>query len=233
MRMHRLFPTAIVTKQLMLDPLDLADALKSVLDLRGAAEGNSTPGCAWTGDLNGVWQLHRHPPFDAFAQRVSDVAWAYLDALGFDRSAIALHLQRSWPVISDWDQVVGRHHHPNANLSAVLYLSGDGTGAEGVFRLHAPARPNELVPGLAAGDGGPIADQHPLNLDHWDLCPEAGLLVLFPSCLEHSVLPNHDAEVLRCSISYDFVLTAPPEGNPPEYLAPHPRHWQPQRPPSA
>lgn len=169
MQVHRLFPTAIVTQQLVLDPLELADALKSVLELRGAAEGNSTPGCAWTGDLNGVWQLHRRPPFDDFADRVSDVAWAYLEALGFDRTAIALHLQRSWPVVSDWDQVVGRHHHPNAHFSAVLYLSGSGSGDEGVLRLHAPGRPNELVPGLAAGDGGPISDQHPLNCDHWDL----------------------------------------------------------------
>ena len=233
MQVHRLFPTAIVTQQLVLDPLELADALTSVLDLRGAAEGNSTPGCAWTGDLNGVWQLHRHPPFDAFAERVSDVAWTYLEALGFDRTAIALHLQRSWPVVSDWDQVVGRHHHPNAHLSAVLYLSGSGSGDEGVLRLHAPGRPNELVSGLAAGDGGPIADQHPLNRDHWDLCPQPGLLVLFPSRLEHSVLPNSDPDALRCSISYDFVLTAPREGDPPEYLSPHPEQWEPRRPPSA
>ena len=53
-------------------------------------------------------------------------------------------------------------------------------------------------------------------------------LVLFPSRLDHSVLANGDPELLRCSISFDFVLTAPVDGDPPEYLAPHPSVWTPQ-----
>ena len=152
-------------------------------------------------------------------------ARTYLDETGFAQDQVALHLQRCWPVISDWDQAVGRHHHPNAHLSAVLYLTGSGSGAEGVLRLHASHQPNELVAGLAVGYGGPIAESHPLNQSHWDLAPRPGLLVLFPSNLQHSVLPNDDPDELRCSISFDFALTAPEQGGSPEYLAPHPRHW--------
>jgi len=122
---------------------------------------------------------------------------------------VALHLQRCWPVISDWDQAVGRHHHPNAHLSAVLYLTGNGSGEEGMLRLHASDQPNELVAGLAVGYGGPIAEGHPFNQAHWDLAPRPGLLVLLPSSLHHSVLPNDAPDELRCSISFDFVLTAP------------------------
>ena len=225
-QVHQLFPTAVATAQLALDPLELAGLLQDVLALRGSATGNPHEGCAWTGDINGVWQLHRHPNFVDLATQVTDQAQLYLDAVGFDRRQVALHLQRSWPVISDWDQLVGRHHHPNAHLSAVLYLSGSGDGEDGVLRVHAPTRPNELVGGLAVGHGGPIAAGHPLNQDHWDLAPQPGLLVLFPSQLQHSVLPNVDPEALRCSISFDFVLTAPAQGDPPEYLAPHPLHWQ-------
>ena len=136
-----------------------------------------------------------------------------------------MHLQRCWPVISDWDQEVGRHHHPNADLSAVLYLPGNGSGEEGVLRLNASHQPNELVAGLAVGYGGPIAEGHPLNLSYWDLAPRQGLLVLFPSSLQHSVLPNDAPDELRCSISFDFVLTAPVQGGSSEYLAPHPRLW--------
>ena len=55
----------------------------------------------------------------------------------------------------------------------------------------------------------------------------AGLLLLFPACLDHGVLANEDGEDLRASISLDLVLTAPANAEPPgEYLAPHPRHWQ-------
>jgi uncharacterized protein (TIGR02466 family) len=233
MQLHQLFPTAIATVQLALDPLDVAGQLQVLFGLRGDATGNPTEGCAWTGDLHGAWQLHQHPDFVGLTQQVADQAWTYLEAVGFERSQVALHLQRCWPVLSDWDQVVGRHHHPNAHLSAVLYLTGSGAGEEGCLRLQAPHRINELVPGLAVGHGGPIAEGHPLNADHWDLAPQSGLLVLFPSRLDHSVLPNTDPEALRCSISFDFVLTAPDCDDPPEYLAPHPNAWAQQNPPFA
>ena len=223
--LHQLFPTVVATTKLEIDPIDLAGHLQTLLALRGEAVGNPSEGCAWTGDINGVWQLHHQPEFAPLVQCVADHASCYLAAVGFDRSRVALHLQRCWPVLSDWDQVVGRHHHPNAHLSAVLYLTGGGSGEEGVLRVHAPLQSNELVPGLSAGHGGPIANEHPLNTERWDLAPEVGLLVLFPSRLDHSVLANGDPESLRCSISFDFVLTAPQQGHPPEYLAPHPSHW--------
>ncbi len=223
--LHQLFPTVVATTKLAIDPIDLAAHLQTLLALRGEAVGNPSEGCAWTGDINGVWQLHHQPEFAPLVQRVVDHASCYLAAVGFDRSRVALHLQRCWPVLSDWDQMVGRHHHPNAHLSAVLYLTGRGSGEEGVLRVHAPLQSNELVPGLFAGHGGPIANEHPLNTDRWDLAPEVGLLVLFPARLDHSVLANGDPESLRCSISFDFVLSAPQQGHPPEYLAPHPSHW--------
>ena len=207
MRCHQLFSTTVATEQLKLDPLDLAAKLQTLLALRGETVGNPTDGCAWTGDVNRVWQLHQHPDFQDFAVQVSDAAWAYLDTLGFDRKAVALHLQRSWPVISDWDQGIGRHHHPNAHLSAVLYLSGTGTGEQGRLRLHTPSLLNELVPGLAVGHGGPVSAEALQRTASWDQTPEPGVLILFPSRLEHSVTTNADPDALRCSISFDFVLT--------------------------
>ena len=115
---HLLFPTVVSTAQLLIDPLQQAIVLKALLALRGDAEGNPSDGCAWTGDLHGVWQLHRHPSFSALAQQVALHAKTYLD-----------------------------------------------------------------------------------------------------------VLPNADPDELRCSISFDFVLTAPEQGGSPEYLAPHPSQW--------
>ena len=123
LQLHQLFPTVVGTTQLPLDPLQQAACLQALLDGRGEAEGNPSEGCAWTGDLHGVWQLHQDERFQALVQQVNDQVWSYLDSIGFARSQVALHLQRCWPVISDWDQAVGRHHHPNAHLSAVLYLT--------------------------------------------------------------------------------------------------------------
>ena len=58
-----LFPVALGRVQLAPDPLDTAFQLQAINELRGGASSNPDPGCAWTGDLNGAWQLHRHPAF--------------------------------------------------------------------------------------------------------------------------------------------------------------------------
>ncbi|MCF8132372.1 MAG: 2OG-Fe(II) oxygenase family protein [Synechococcus sp. Tobar2m-G35] len=230
MKIEGLFPLALGQVQLRPDPLALARQLQVILELRGKAEANPDPDCAWTGDLNGVWQLHRHPTFTGLIDELTGHAWAYLQALGFERQQVALHLQRCWPVVSTSGQVVGRHHHPNAHLSGVYYLNGDGSGRSGCLRLWPDRQVNELVPGLAVGHESPFRPDARLPggwLRPWvDLAPRAGLFVLFPSSTDHAVLTNDDDDG-RFSISLDFVLTAPAGSAAAEYLAPHPQEWQP------
>ena len=225
--LHALFPTVVATDWIALDPLTLAGQLQTLLNLRGEASSNPDEGCAWTGDLHGLWQMHQHPDFQSLADAVTARVWLYLQHTGFDLDQVALHLQRCWPVLSMAGQVVGRHHHPNAHVSAVVYLNGDGQGREGALCLHAGHQLNELVPGLAVGHAGPIQEDHPHNQHCWMLNPEPGLLVIFPSRLDHSVGENTDEESLRVSISFDFVLTAQDSTVPAEYLSPHPHHWHP------
>ena len=220
-----LFPVALGHVQLHPDPLDLALQLQALLTLRGDSCSNPEPGCAWTGDLNGVWQLHRHPTFSSLVRVLSTHAHRYLAELGFDRSRCTLHLQRCWPVVSEPDQVVGRHHHPNAHLSAVYYFNGDGSGRQGCLRLFPSRQSNELVPGMGLGHGAPMA-RSSWTVPWMDLAPQAGLLLLFPASLDHAVLPNEAEDDLRFSMSMDFVISSVPGSSPPEYLAPHPRDWQ-------
>jgi uncharacterized protein (TIGR02466 family) len=228
-----LFALALGQVALSVDPLEAAVLMRAMLALRGEAESNPDPLCAWTGDLNGVDQLQRHAAFAPLISRLTVHAWTYLQQLGFEPAAVALHLQRCWPVVGEAGQVVGRHHHPNAHLSAVYYLNGDGSGRSGCLRLWPQRQYNELVPGLAVGHGGPIraddAAAKQWNAPWFDVAPRAGLLVLFPACIDHAVLENNDDDDRRFSISMDFVITAPAEasaGGRPEYLAPHPGGWQ-------
>lgn len=232
LQLQALFPLALGMVQLRPDPLDLALQMQAIRELQGLAVSNPDPGCAWTGDLHGVGQLHRHPTFAPLISTLTGHAAAYLEGLGFERSRVALHIQRCWPVVSEVGQVVGRHHHPNAHLSAVVYLNGDGSGRSGCLRLFPPCQANELVPGLAVGHDGPIrpdaAGTAEWNAPWFDVAPRAGLLVLFPASVDHAVLDNEDPDDSRFSISLDLVLTAPmaSAGGPPEYLAPHPGEWQ-------
>jgi uncharacterized protein (TIGR02466 family) len=225
-----LFPLALGQVRLAPDPLETAVLMREILALRGEARGNPLEGCAWTGDLHGVGHLHHHPAFAPLLERLALEATGYVAALGFDRSRVAVHLQRAWPVVSEEGQGIGRHHHPNAHISAVYYLTGDGTDASGCLRLWPPRQVNELVPGLAVGHGGPIreasGEARQWNAPHWDVAPQAGLLVLFPAAVEHAVLDNTTSEEWRVSIALDFCLTAPVGGTGAEYLAPHPSSWR-------
>ena len=229
LQLQPLFPLALATAQLSLDPMDSVLLLQDVLGLRGEATGNPNLGCAWTGDINGVWQLHQLPAFAAITAEVQQHAWAYLQQLGFRSDQVALHLQRAWPVVSEPGQGVGRHHHPNAHLSAIVYLNGDGSGRSGCLRLFPPHQSNELVPGLAVGHGGPLDGSGHWNAPHVDIAPRTGLLVLFPAQIDHAVTANEDEDDRRVSLAYDLALTAPlsdsPGQAPPEYLAPHPQQW--------
>ena len=231
LQLQPLFPLALGMAQLPLDPLDVAQQMQAIRQLQGEADSNPDPGCAWTGDLNGVWRLHHHPAFAPLIQSLAGHAAVYLEGLGFERSRVALHIQRCWPVVSEVGQVVGRHHHPNAHLSAVLYLNGDGSGRSGCLRFFPPRQMNELVPGLAVGHGGPIRTDAPAtaqwNAPWFDVAPRAGLLVLFPASVDHAVLENEDPDDSRFSISLDLVLTAPhgADDAAAEYLAPHPQSW--------
>jgi len=226
-----LFPVSRGRLQRRPDPLELAQQIQALHQLRGEARSNPDPDCAWTGDLHGVWRLHEHPTFAPLIRELCRHALDYLTQLGFDPARLALHIQRCWPVLSEPGQVVGRHHHPNAHLSAVYYLNGDGSGRSGCLRLFPQVQPNELVPGLAVGHGGPIAHPDPWNQPWLEVAPRAGLLLLFPSRLDHAVLPNGDPDDLRCSLSIDFALSAPlpvqTTEPPAEYLAPHPSLWTP------
>ncbi|MFN7898977.1 MAG: TIGR02466 family protein [Synechococcaceae cyanobacterium] len=232
LQLQPLFPLGLGQVQLRPDPLDTALQIQAIQRWRGGSRSNPNPGCAWTGDLHGLGDLHRRPPFEPLLAQIALEARGFLQQLGFNLERLALHLQRSWPVLSEAGQVVGRHHHPNAHLSAVYYLNGDGSGRSGCLRLYPPRQLNELVPGLAVGHDGPLgADSDAArqwNAPWHDVAPRAGLLLLFPAGLDHAVLENQDPDDHRYSLSADFVLSAPAAAGPSaaEYLAPHPQHWQ-------
>ena len=225
---NNLFSVALAAVQLKPDPIDTACLLQQFLAMRGSAEGNSEPGCAWTGDLHGHHQIHRCQDAAWLVEQLDRHVADYLLGLGFKPGSVCVHIQRSWPVISEPGQLIGRHHHPNAHLSAVYYLSGNGSGKCGALRLFNPNPLNELIPGMAVGGQGPLEASAARCISHHDVAAHAGLLLLFPARLDHAVLENC-SDNTRFSISFDLVLTAPPGPSSAEYLPPQPSLWAPLR----
>lgn len=219
------FPLAISRSILTPDPELQERMALQIFQWRGDVWANPSGESAWTGDMNGVASVHEHPDFAWLRSQVESQALQFCEALGFQTEALQLWIQRSWPVVSEPGQSIGPHHHPNAHLSVVYYLSGDGDPALGALRIFDDRPRNELVPGMAVGFGEVIAEDAPLNRAWVDYPPEAGLLLIFPASTRHGVTENLTDET-RLSVSFDLYITArSAAGIAPEYLAPPIDRW--------
>ena len=107
-----------------------------------------------------------------------------------------IQIQSMWAIINKKYDFNVLHSHPNCFLSAAYYVSAHENCGDIVFYDPRPA---------------PVY-KHPipkspnnLNATVNSIKPEAGMLVLFPSYLEHSVNPNM-SDKKRIVISFNINL---------------------------
>ena len=101
-----------------------------------------------------------------------------------------------WTIVNEKGAFNERHQHGNSDLSAAYYVKAPKDCGEIVFYDPRPApvysHPRAKTPNI-------------LNATINSVSPEEGLLVLFPSYLEHSVNPNQ-SEDQRIVISFNVRL---------------------------
>jgi len=83
-----------------------------------------------------------------------------------------------------------RHNHVNSYYSGVLFFE------------HHPCQLNLYTPHPSVIGTVP-AETNILNSQHWTFSPEPGLLVLFPSYIEHDTDPVDEAHSERHSVAFD------------------------------
>ena len=105
-------------------------------------------------------------------------------------------IKSMWAIINEKGAFNQRHHHGNSDLSAAYYVSAKQDCGDIVFYDPRPApvykHPISKSPNI-------------LNASVNSIKPEEGLLVLFPSYLEHSVNPNNSNH-RRIVISFNVSL---------------------------
>lgn len=139
----------------------------------------------------GGWQsevrLHENHAFKPLCDHVGAVC-----AQVFKGNAAKFH--QMWACINKkHDQNLIHSHSNNYNLSGVYYLNVPPDSGDIVFRDPRPA--------AIAAPSRLFKD----DCDHASFTPFAGLMILFPSYLEHFVLPSRSDED-RISISFDVTL---------------------------
>lgn len=119
-----------------------------------------------------------------------------LNDMNWDLDKQSVKINNLWAIVNEqgaWNQ---KHHHSNSDLSAAYYVSAYENCGDIVFYDPRP---------------GPVY-KHPiakspniLNASVNSIKPEEGMLILFPSYLEHSVNPNLSNKK-RIVISFNINL---------------------------
>ena len=119
-----------------------------------------------------------------------------LNDMNWDLKSQSVNIKSMWAIINEqgaWNQ---KHHHSNSDISAAYYVEAHDNCGDIVFYDPRPARVYKH----------PISiEPNNLNATVNSIKPEPGLLVLFPSYLEHSVNPNISNKK-RIVISFNLSL---------------------------
>ena len=119
-----------------------------------------------------------------------------VEEIGWNYDSDRVKIEAMWSIINKKGDFNIQHNHPNAYLSAAYYVKAPKDCGEIVFYDPRPApvysHPRAKTPNI-------------LNATINSVNPEEGLLVLFPSYLEHSVNPNQSEEQ-RIVISFNVRL---------------------------
>lgn len=119
-----------------------------------------------------------------------------LNDMNWDLDSQSVKIANMWAIINEKGALNQKHHHSNSDISAAYYVSAHDDCGDIVFYDPRPARVYRH----------PIAKSpNKLNATINSVKPEPGLLVLFPSYLEHSVNPNLSNKK-RIVISFNLSL---------------------------
>ena len=119
---------------------------------------------------------------------INDMSW--------DLQTQEVKILNMWAIINKKGSLNQKHNHSNSDLSAAYYVSADKNCGDIIFYDPRPA----------AIYKHPVAKKpNIINATINSISPEPGMLILFPSYLEHSVNPNL-SEYNRIVISFNLSL---------------------------
>ncbi len=184
------FPTCVWIHRLA-RPAELNAALLGQLATIRAVEPSKAK-------AKGTWQsagdLHRRPGFETLAQAAMAAGQGVVGFLQW--KCEGLEITNLWANINFEAYAHHQHNHPNNHLSGVYYAKAAPGAGDIIF--YDPRPQAHLMEPAVVAYTPPTVAMHRFK-------PEEGLLLLFPSWLEHSVDPNLSGQE-RVSLAFNFTL---------------------------
>lgn len=177
-----LWPTVVMQSRLVDQIEEMTREVYRLNALPNTIKKKSNYG-GWQSDID----LHHNAVFRPLLDHVGTVCAQVFKVKG-------AAFRQMWACINKkHDQNLIHSHTNNYNLSGVYYLNVPADSGEIVFRDPRPGA-NQAPYRLFKDDG-----------DSEYFTPAAGLILMFPSYLEHFVLPNR-SDSDRISMSFDLTL---------------------------
>jgi uncharacterized protein (TIGR02466 family) len=150
---------------------------------------------SYFGDIVNIEQIHNRKFFTWLNNYVKEHTRLYLNHLGVSKNSNIV-VQKSWSVVLNKGGFVKRHNHPNSHFSCVFYPKTPG-GKIKFFRDYHPLKNIPLE----------YDKQSIYNHEYCEYQPQDGMMLIFPSTLEHSV-EEYTGDEKRYSITYDLMITS-------------------------
>jgi uncharacterized protein (TIGR02466 family) len=187
-----LFPTLVWKMQLSRDTYEPINA-KIKAKLMQMAQ--ATPGLAPGGKLQTDQTLHHLPEFQELNEIIESAATGVLEFLRIVYES--LELTGCWANISPPGDGHRPHTHPNNYLSGVYYVQVQ-EGANTISFDDPRPQTNIISPATSE-----ITDE---NAGQIHITTREGLLVLFPSWIQHQV-PRNESQRDRISIAFNIMFS--------------------------
>ncbi len=192
--MHLFFSTPVWASKIADHQIINKQILSYILDLQ-KKDSTGLKKSNFNGWHSHDFNLNEDAPKD-FTQSIKLNINQALKDMNWDLEKQEVKITSMWAIINEHGAFNQRHHHGNSDLSAAYYVTAKENCGDIVFYDPRPApvyrHPIAKSPNI-------------LNASVNSVQPEEGLLVLFPSYLEHSVNPNNSSSK-RIVISFNLSL---------------------------
>ena len=192
--MHLFFSTPVWASKISNHQIINKEILSYILDLQ-KKDSEGVKKSNFNGWHSHDFNLNEDAPKN-FTQAIKLNINQALKDMNWDLEKQEVKITSMWAIINEHGAFNQRHHHGNSDLSAAYYVTAKENCGDIVFYDPRPApvyrHPIAKSPNI-------------LNASVNSVQPEEGLLVLFPSYLEHSVNPNNSSSK-RIVISFNLSL---------------------------
>jgi len=192
MNLINAFTSVIATDYLDIDNQEMIDyALDLKLNNKGTTASNRIGWQSERFDLN-------QKQFQLLFSKINEMAQSIHNKIGLKKN-LQNKLSAAWLNINNLSGFNVPHIHLGASLSGTYYLKGVESGANGSIVFRNPWLVDYHMPDNC------IEEYTSVTSGMYQVPPEAGKLIIFPSWLEHYVEPN-TTNVDRISLSFDTKI---------------------------